>query len=1020
MMFSLKDLSLFLLGLFCAATLTAQNIPVSGVVMDSDGAAVAGATIVVKGSNTNWVVTDTDGRFSLNAPSGAVLIVSCYGYETQEVPVSGESTLSVVLGDERFVLDEAVAIGYGTVRKSDLTGAVSAIDGTKLAAKKNFIMSQALQGSVAGVTVTRSGSLPGGTGTVRVRGITTINTSDPLVIIDGIPGDLNSVNPNDVESMSVLKDAASASIYGNRAAAGVIIITTKRARSERTKVDYSFEYGLEKPTTFPEFGDATRYMRAYNEMVWNASGNVAGNEYNTYSEELIKNYSSLHETNPDQYPDTDWKNVLFNKTAPRMSHLLSVTGGGKSVKTKANVGYDTADALYDGRTYKRYTVRINNDIRVNDLISAAVDVWGAHVNNHTNSFNPTLGNLVGTSPLNGYEWSDGRMAKPEQSQSNFYANMKSGGYNDAYSLRAGGKVQLNLMPFDGMTISGVLSPEFLDNKNKSYVQKYPVYLWDSDIIAQYLQPYTSVSESRTETKSVTYQVLANYLKDFGDHHINLMAGYEAADTRCESLGASRSHYEYDGFPYLDVGPKTYMDNSGTAYEYSSQSYFGRVIYNYKQKYLLQFNGRYDGSSRFSKGNKWGFFPSASVGYVLSEENYFKNIGANWLNYFKIRGSYGTLGNDRIGNYPYQSLVAFGNTLMYDGGSKVAEQNSYISSYAINDISWETTRSWDIGFDARLFDNHLSITADVYDKITSGMLLQLAIPDFMGFSDPYQNAGKMRTKGWELEIGWNQTLGDFSYSAAFNIFDSKSVMGDMKGTEFLGSQVKMEGSEFNEWYGFVSEGLYQTQEEVENSAVYASTARAGDIKYKDISGPDGVPDGKISSEYDRVLLGGSLPRYQYGLNLQAWWKNLDFTLILQGVGKWNCYKSAMMVQPFQSDCMQFKTVIDGKYWSNYNTASENLKAEYPRLDNRGLVTGTAVNYLTSDFWLFNGAYLRIKNVSLGYSLPEKWLNKVKISSMRIYASASDLFSFDRFPAGWDPEGSSNFINTAYVFGFNIGF
>lgn len=1019
-MISKNSFVAFLLGLFCVATLSAQNIPISGVVHDSEGAAVAGATIVVKGSNTNWVVTDTDGRFSFNVPSDAVLIISCYGYETQEIPVSGKTIISVVLGDEQFVLDEAVAIGYGTVRKSDLTGAVSAIDGSKLAAKKNFIMSQALQGSVAGVTVSRSGSLPGGTGTVRVRGITTINTSDPLVIIDGIPGDLNSVNPNDVESMSVLKDAASASIYGNRAAAGVIIITTKRARSLKTRVDYSFEYGLEKPTTYPEFADATRYMKAYNEMVWNANGNLAGNEYNTYSQDQIQNYSSLHATNPDQYPDTDWKNVLFNKTAPRMSHLLSVTGGGKTVKTKANIGYDTADALYDGRTYKRYTARINNDISVSDLISAEVDVWGAYVNNHNNATNPTLGQLVSTSPLNGYEWSDGRMAKPEQSQTNYYATMKMGGYNDAYSIRAGGKVQLNLMPFDGMTISGVISPEFLDYKNKSYSQKFPVYTWNSDVPSLYLTKYTSVTEARQETKTFTYQVLANYVKDFGDHHLNLMAGYEAADTQSESLGASRSHYEYDGFPYLDAGPKSYIDNSGNAYEYSSQSYFGRILYNYKQKYLLQLNGRYDGSSRFSDGNKWGFFPSASVGYVISEENYFKNIGADWLNYFKIRGSYGTLGNDRIGNYPYQSLVAFGNTLMYDGGSKVAEQNAYISSYSIKDISWETTRSWDVGIDARLFDNHLSITADVYDKITSGMLLQLAIPDFMGFSDPYQNAGKMRTKGWELEIGWNQTLGDFSYSAAFNIFDSKSVMGDMKGTQFLGSQVKMEGSEFNEWYGFVSEGIYQTAEEVKNSAVYSSKTRIGDIKYKDISGPDGVPDGKISAEYDRVLLGGSLPRYQYGLNLQAWWKNLDFTLILHGVGKWNSYKSTNMVRPFNQDCFQFQKVIDGKYWSNYNSDAENLKAEYPRLDNRGLVSGTSVNYLTSDFWLFNGAFLRVKNVTVGYSLPEKWLNKVRISSMRIYASGSDLFSFDRFPKGWDPEGSSDFINMSYVFGLNIGF
>lgn len=520
---------------------------------------------------------------------------------------------------------------------------------------------------------------------------------------------------------------------------------------------------------------------------------------------------------------------------------------------------------------------------------------------------------------------------------------------------------------------------------------------------------TKLTEYRNDYYDVTTQFFANYNKTFGKHDLSVMVGYEDYYAFWENLNASRDQYELTGYPYLDIGPETYRDNSGNAEEYAYRSLFGRVTYNYDNRYLLQANFRRDGSSRFAPESRWANFPSFSAGWILSEEQFMKNLNWDWLSYLKLRGSWGTLGNERITDinnndkqnyYPYQSALNFNSALLYKGGVVTSVSTAAQQYYAVRNISWETTETWDIGLDANFLNSRLYFAFDYYKKNTRDMLIALEIPKFIGYDNPFVNTGKMQTKGYDLEIGWRDHIGDFSYSVSANLSDFVSKMGDLGGTEFLGDQVKMEGSEFNEWYGYVSDGLFQTQEEVDNSPKLNNNVTVGDIKYVDISGPDGVPDGKISSEYDRVLLGGSLPRYMYGMNLSASYKGFDISMMLQGVGKQNARINREMVEGLKDNWTGFPAILEGNYWSVNNTEEENLNAKYPRLTR----TNVEANMAMSDFWLFNGRYLRMKSLTVGYTLPSALTKKISMETVRFYVSGNDLFCISNYPYGWDPEVS----------------
>ncbi len=1001
-----------------AAGISQQSKKLSGTVKSEDGEPLPGVTVIVKGTTTG-TVTNADGGFSLEVPGTAeTLQFSFVGMAQQEVAIGGQTVFNIVMVSETIGLDEVVAIGYGTVKKSDLPGAVGSLQGDAIAERNTTQVSQALQGAMPGVMVTRSNNAPGATASIRIRGITTIGSSEPLIIVDGVPVEnINDINPNDIQDISVLKDAASSSIYGSRAAAGVILVTTKRGKTGEIALQYNMEIGVEKPTELPEYVDVIRYLELSNELRWNDNGNPA-NEYPLYPKDMVDNYMSLNAENPNKYPNTDWMDLVLNENAPRQSHVISISAGTNAVRTKATLGYDKTDALYDGRTYERITARFNNDITINKFLAASVDFnFKRSISNNT-SIDPMYYTLI-SAPVYAAEWADGRVAEGKTG-ANIYGSLKYGGFNDSWNNDVGGKIALDITPVDGLKISAILSPTLGFDKGKNFRKKVEYYSADDPTVyggTLQWNPTTMLAETRNDNYNVTTQFLANYIKSFGEHNLTALAGYESYYSFYEYEGASRDRYELDSYPYLNLGPLEYRDNSGSAWENAYRSWFGRVMYNYKNKYYLQGNIRYDGSSRFHEDYRWGSFPSFSAGWVISEESFMKDIAA--ISFLKLRGSWGSLGNERIGNYPYQATMAFSNALFFQGTNVVSAQTAAQTQYAIQDISWETTQSTDFGIDAGFLDNRLRFTGDYFMKTTKDMLLALEIPDYMGFDNPEQNTGTMETKGWEAELNWNDTQGDFGYSVSFNISDFKSTMGDLGGTEFLGDQVKMEGSEFNEWYGYKSDGLFQTQEDLDASPKLNTSMKVGDVKYQDISGPDGVPDGKVSPEYDKVLLGGSLPRYMYGGNVRMDYKNFDLGIVIQGVGKVNDRLEGLMVQPLMENWGHVPKILDGgASWSKYNTEEQNLNAKYPRLsqNNRGN------NYTMSDYWLFDGGYFRLKNLTLGYTIPSGITQKISLKNVRLYFSASDFLTINNYPKGWDPEVSvSGYpITASYLFGLSVKF
>lgn len=995
---------------------------ISGKVTDDSGQPIIGVNVSLKNSNSSKV-TDESGIYSIGVPANgaSVLIFSFIGMKTQEVTITTSNTLNVQLESEAQNLEEAVAIGYGTAKKKDLTGAVALVSGEDLAKKNMTILSQALQGEAPGVSVTRSSGLPGATATIRVRGITTIGDSNPLILVDGIPVEsIDRVNPNDVENISILKDAASASIYGARASAGVILITTKRAKNNQLNLDYQGMYGIVSPTRFPGVVDHERYMEMINEVAWNDGGNLPGANYSVYSEDFIRDYAVNNRlTSADRYPIINWMDYLIKDYAPSSSHGLSLSYGNEFIKTKASFNIENETALYNNRSFGRISSRLNNEFKITKFLTA--DISGSYLRSaNLQPINNPLSHAYKYGPLETPYWSDGRISGGRNG-TNTWARVNYGGFNNSWGDELIGRLALHLKPIEQLTISAVVAPSIRSVKGKVFTKQIPYYDLDNTTTTNGFiggNETTSLAESRSETRTTTKQLTANYNSLFGtDHELSLMLGYEDYYRIAEGLNASSDNLSLSDYPYLDRANLAYMQNDGNAVENAYNSYFGRAMYGYAKKYLLQANIRYDGSSRFHRDYRWASFPSVSAGWVVTEESIIKNLHLQPLDFLKFRVSWGTLGNERIGNYPYQAIMNFNNALFIDNGNIVSKTTAAQVGYNIRNISWETTESWNIGLDATLFSNRLSLTADYYKKKTRDMLLALEIPAFMGYGNPDQNAGQMHTKGWDIQVGWRANIGDFKYSLSANLSDYKSVMGNLSGVVFLGDKIIREGIEYNSWYGYRSDGLYQSQDEIDNSALLSTVVRPGDVKYQDLNGSTGVPDGKISPEYDRVPLGGSLPRYLYGGNVNMSYKGFDAYFMFQGVGKQTSQLSVDMV--YQTAAWHtFPDFVDGNYYSEYNTVEANSNVRYPRLSQ---LAYDGNNYKMSDFWLFDGSYFRLKNITLGYTLPTRWNNYLKMSNIRVYASGSDLFSQDKYPKGWDPEaGTTAYIARTWNFGLQVRF
>ena len=1026
MLSSLRKPALFCLALLASAAVFAQTGRVSGKVLDENGEPLIGAGVVVKGT-TNGTMTGLDGEFSLDVPKGAALTISFIGYLDGEIVPGTRSNVEITLEPDTKLLDEVVVIGYGTVKRKDLTGSVASARGEDIEARKTTTLSTALQGSMSGVMVTRDNSAPGaGAGSIRVRGITTIGTTDPLIIVDGVQtSSLDYVNPADVESISVLKDAAAASIYGSKAAAGVILVTTKRGDKSSMSLTYTGEFGMEIPTAEPDMVGLTRYLEMYNELLYN--DNPTAGFFQQYTADQVKNWVKYNQTDPNHYPITDWRGLMMKDFAPRTTHQVAVSGGNEMVKTKVSLSYDQVDGLYDGRGFQRYMLRTNNDfVIIKDKLNASLDINVRRGKSRSTVYSP-FSDMRKTPAVYAAMWDDGRIAEGK-SGANPYGLLKNGGSNTSWSTQIGGKGMIEFKPFKGMSLQAIISPFINYTKSKQFkLAAYYTLMDDPEAFGGWLEGGGStyatndLSETRNDSYTVTSQLIANYNTTIAEKHdISLMAGYEGYVMKSESLTAGRDQYELTQYPYLNIGPEDYQTNSGNGSEFTSNSVFGRAMYDFGGKYLLQANVRYDGSSRFAKKYRWGLFPSVSAGWVVTEEPFMKSLKPV-LSFLKLRASWGQLGNERIGSnyFPYLALMTFNDALFYNNGEVTSNKTAAQRGLAVEDITWETTTSTDFGLDATFLRNRLKLGFDYYIKHTDNMLLGIEIPWMMGYTKPNTNAGRMSTRGWDLDLGWSDRKGDFTYSISANLSDFLSVMDYLNDADIIGSStIQRAGEYYNAYYGYKSDGLFLTQEDVDNSAKLNNQVSVGDVKYVDISGPDGEPDGKISPEYDRVVLGNQLPRFQFGGNINLGYKNWDMSIAFQGIGKKNSYMGSAMVQPLRDNYGNIPAIIEDRYWSVFNTDEENARAQYPRLTK----TGLSNNYAISDYWIFNGAYFRLKNVTLGYTLPENVTKIIGMKRVRVYASASDLFCLSHYPKGWDPEmGYTSYpITTSVLAGVSVKF
>ena len=746
----------FLAALLLPVGVFAQS-ELKGTVTDASGP-LAGVMILNK-DNGKWASTDIDGNYTLpNVKEGEKLEFTCMGFVTRVEVWNGRNPFNVVMNPDAVELDETVVIGYGSVKKKDLTGAVGVVNDRIIGQQSTSQLSQSLQGVVPGLSVTRSSSMPGASATIKVRGITTMSDSSPLILVDGMAvSSLDLVPTEDVRQITVLKDAASAAIYGARAASGVILITTKDASEGQLQIGYNGEVSAITPTELPSYMTGVLdYMNTYNEYTWNDSGNPEGGEYNTYSKDYIDNYMQNNAYDPITYPNYDWKSAILKKASMRHKHNVTMTYGNKTIKSRTSASYENTDALYKGLNYERFSLRSRNTINFSKKWSGSLDFSFRHaIKKDPHSGSPIKAANMYPSIYAGL-YPDGRIAPgKEGSFSNTLAAWREGGKKKSENSMATAKISLSYKPIEGLDITANFTPTFTYAKSKDMAKAVPVYdAYDTDLLLGYVSGYktNSLTEARSESKTYETQVIATYDKTIAKkHNLNVMAGYEDYMYTFESLAAGSNDMEIASFPYLDLANKNSLTVGGSSYQNAYRSFFGRIMYNYDGRYYLQLNARGDASSRFHKDHRWGFFPSASLGWVISNEKFMANVG--WLDHLKLRASVGSLGNERIGNYPYQTYISFNKALVYDtqGNAPTYVMSGAQTEYAYQDIHWEKTWSWDVGIDATFLGNRLDLTADYYYKKTTDMLLAVAIPSFTGYSAPDRNAGTMNTRGSQTRL-----------------------------------------------------------------------------------------------------------------------------------------------------------------------------------------------------------------------------------------------------------------------------
>lgn len=982
---------------------------VRGTVLDDTGESVIGANVTVEGT-TVGVITDIDGNFELEVPRNANIIVSFIGYQTQTIKYTNQPFLNVKLKEDSQALEEVVVVGYGTQKKVNLSGSVAQVDSKALESRPIQNVSTGLQGLMPGVTVTAGSGAPGQDGgTIRVRGVGTLNDANPYILVDGVEtGTMNSVDPNDIESISVLKDAASAAIYGSKASNGVILITTKRGKTGKPRISYSGYASLQKATMLQDLMSSYDYARLYDQA------RVAEGLAPRFSEEAYQKFKDG--SDPYHFANTDWLGLAY-QTGFQHSHNVSMSGGTDNLKYMASVGYLHQTGILPNSKRQQFNGRTNLDIKVNSRMNVRVNM--AYINNDysdpNSSYNDggsgqiisllnkmapwivaryedgTWGTVSDGSPI---AWLDSDQTVRRENQN--FSGMLSADYKIVDGLVA--------------TLTGA----YVNNQ-----QHYKAFRKFIQYNPNKQSEPNKLNENFYGWHRATFDALLNYDKQFGLHGLKAMAGWHTEKYNYRENTTERKNFPNNDLTDMNAGDAATQKTGGYTRELAMISWFGRVNYDYAGKYLFEANIRADASSRFAEGNRWGYFPSFSAAWRITEESFMENT-EDWLSSLKLRASYGNLGNQSALNsyYPWMSTYSL-NTKYPLGGN--LQSGYYQANFSNPAISWEKARTWGVGFDATLL-NKLNVSFDYYDRKTTGIIMDVPVPREFGLGAYKANVGAMVNRGMELTVGYNDKWGAWTFGATANLAYNKNKILDLDSAEVLEDgdlKVKQVGEAINMYRLYHVEGIFQSDEEAaawqkqhENDPgfPFKKKMKGGDLIYADANG-----DGVINAE-DRVLCGSSDPSYTFGLNLNAGYKGFDLSMMFTGVAGVKRYLDYFgFGGEFLGDgCHPNNIWLDA--WT-----PQNKNAKMPRVVYNA--NSNSNNLAQSDFWLQDGSYVRLKNVQFGYTIPEKLLKPLGIEKIRVYYSGENLLTFHKMMVDADPElgwNTSFPLCQTHAIGVNITF
>jgi TonB-linked SusC/RagA family outer membrane protein len=1005
----------------------AEDILVKGKVTDEKGESLPGVNVLVKSSRVG-TSTDINGDFQVRAPEKGTLVFSFVGYKAQEVAIGSRDNITVQLKPDQSLLDEVVVVGYGTQKRNSLTNAVSTITGEDVARRPVSNIQQSFQGLMPGVAVNDLGGSPGkSNATIRVRGITTFNINgsstsgydlgknDALVIVDGIEQQLSDINPDDIESVSILKDAASTAIYGSRATNGVVLITTKRAKGSKIQVDYHGYYAIQKSNNVPKMMGLEAYMREQVAAYTNAGSAVPAR----FTEESIQTY--VNATDREKYPlPNTWFETLL-RAAPQQNHSLSIAGGNDVLRTRLSIRYQDQDGVIKNFGNKIGEFRLNSDYEVSKRIRVSADINYRYnvTENPTTNTDAALGTVV--SPLNNFfhgslwavpKYADGTYGLSTQGN-NPLMFIEIGGQSKQRTDYLAGYVKGEFEIAEGLTFSTQIAGRGLFTQQKNYTNSYINTDKNTNITKTIAN--NSLYEIRNTLREYTLNNLLTYEKTFGSHNLKALVGYSQIGNTQTFLTAYRERFYNNDIGSIGQGANDgTKSNSGRDAVYGLRSFFGRLNYDYNGKYLVEVNGRYDGSSKFTGSKQYSFFPSFSAGWRISKEKFWEGLETT-VNDLKFRGSWGKTGNQSVDLYSYYAaLTANGYSF---GGT--AAQGYRQNTLANTNLGWESTTQLDLGLDATFFHKKLNLTVDYYNKQTDNILLNLDIPATIGLTAPPQNAGSVQNKGWEFSLNYRgtSTASGFRYGVGGNLSINQNLVTDLKGTGpyITGSDIDpryiiKKGLPINTLWGYKTDGLFQTQQEItEYGATYAANTKPGDVKYVDLNG-----DGKIDAN-DMTNIGNSFPKYTFGANADFSYKNFDLTILFQGAAKVDSRLAGALAEMGNQEGFTHE-IYTNNYWT-----PEHTDARFPRP-----VKYDLRNVATSDRLVLNGSYLRLKNVQLAYNVPTSLSQKIHLNRVRVYISATNLFTISKLNE-WnlDPEAPSGravyYPQTAlYTAGLNLQF